>query len=56
MLDRSLLEEHPLGESFSFEKEILQKQFCKEDFYAYASGAFFLDIGIPEDYMKIRNY
>lgn len=56
MLDRSLLEEHPLGESFSFEKEILQKQFSKEDFYAYASGAFFIDIGIPEDYMKIRNY
>jgi D-glycero-alpha-D-manno-heptose 1-phosphate guanylyltransferase len=53
MMHRSLLEEHPLGEVFSFEKKILQKKYIDEPFYAYASGAYFIDIGIPEDYLKL---
>ena len=53
MLHRSLLEEHPLGETFSFEKEVLQKQYTTEPFYAYPSSAYFIDIGIPEDYRCI---
>ncbi|MBP5547821.1 MAG: nucleotidyltransferase family protein [Bacteroidales bacterium] len=53
MMHRSLLEEHVLGERFSFEKEILQSRYTIEPFYAYTSDAFFLDIGIPEDYHKL---
>ena len=54
MLHRSLLEEHPLGQNFSFEKDILQKNYTLEPFYAYTSGAYFIDIGIPEDYRQIQ--
>ena len=53
MLHRSLLEERPLGQAFSFEKEILQSRYADEAFFAYTSGAYFIDIGIPEDYIKL---
>lgn len=55
MLHRSLLEEQPLGQPFSFEKDILQKRYSDEAFFAYSSGAYFIDIGIPEDYQKLIN-
>lgn len=55
MLHRSLLEEQPLGQPFSFEKDILQKRYTDEAFFAYTSGAYFIDIGIPEDYQKLIN-
>lgn len=54
MVERSLVEEKPLGEPFSFEKEILQTKFQEEPFYAYPSDAYFIDIGIPEDYQTLR--
>lgn len=53
MLNRSLLEQHPIGEPFSFEKDILQKQFVDEPFFAYVSSGYFIDIGIPDDYRKL---
>ncbi|MBQ9586385.1 MAG: nucleotidyltransferase family protein [Bacteroidaceae bacterium] len=55
MLHRSLLEEQPLGQPFSFEKDILQSRYTDEAFFAYTSGAYFIDIGIPEDYQKLIN-
>ena len=53
MLDRQLIEEFPLGEKFSFEQDLLQKKYKDESFYAYPSSAYFIDIGIPEDYKKL---
>lgn len=53
MMHRSLLEEQPDGKAFSFEKDIMQALYIKEPFFAYTSGAFFIDIGVPEDYMKL---
>lgn len=53
MMNRSLLEQYPLGVPFSFEKDILQKQFNSEPFFAYVSSAYFIDIGIPEDYKRL---
>ena len=55
MMHRSLLEEMPPETPFSFEKEILQTKYKTEKFYAYPSDAFFIDIGIPEDYLKMKN-
>lgn len=54
MMHRSLLEEQPAGSAFSFEKDIMQHLYTHEDFYAYTSGAFFIDIGVPEDYRKLN--
>ncbi|MBR4177401.1 MAG: hypothetical protein IKQ53_08375 [Bacteroidales bacterium] len=53
MLNRSLLEEFPLGTPFSFEKDILQKKYNTEQFFAYVSSDYFIDIGIPEDYRRL---
>ncbi len=53
MMHRSLLEDHRLGEPFAFEKDILQGLFVKEPFYAFTSSAYFLDIGIPDDYFRL---
>lgn len=55
MLDRSLLESYPEGVNFSFEKDVMQRRFTDEPFFAYPSAAYFLDIGIPEDYLKLVN-
>lgn len=55
MMNRSLLEELPLGTPFSFEKDILQKVYTSEAFFAYISSGYFIDIGIPEDYQKLIN-
>ncbi len=53
LLQRSLLEEFELGMAFSFEKELLQKLYKMEYFYAYPSSAYFIDIGIPDDYHRL---
>lgn len=39
-------------ENFSFEKEVLEDK--KIEKYSYESKGYFIDIGIPEDYFKIR--
>lgn len=51
-LHRSLLEKWPLGQQFSFEKEVMQP--LLEPFRAYPSEAYFIDIGIPEDYIRAQ--
>lgn len=37
---------------FSFEKAILEKFVATRAFYGYISDAYFIDIGIPEDYAQ----
>ena len=39
-------------ENFSFEKEVLEDK--KIEKHSYESEGYFIDIGIPEDYFKIR--
>lgn len=53
-IDRHLLVGHKMGDPFSFEKEIMQQRYRDERFYAYASGAYFIDIGIPDDYARAQ--
>ena len=51
-LHRSLLESYAVGQQFSFEKEVLQP--LKEPFYAWPSDAYFIDIGVPDDYARAQ--
>ena len=51
-LDRALLDSWPLGQPFSFEKEVLQP--LREPFRAYVSDTYFIDIGVPEDYSRAQ--
>jgi len=53
-IDRHLLDNHSVGDPFSFEKDIMQQRYRDERFYAYASGAYFIDIGIPDDYARAQ--
>lgn len=53
-IQRILLDGFTLGEKFSFEQELMQQRYRDERYYAYADGAYFLDIGIPEDYSRAQ--
>lgn len=53
-LQRSLLDSYAVGQQFSFEKEVMQQRYAEEAFYAYADGAYFIDIGVPEDYRRAQ--
>lgn len=41
-------------ESFSFEKDILENESLKIEKYGYKSEGYFIDIGIPKDYYKLK--
>ncbi len=51
---RSLFDGYTVGKQFSFEKELMQQRYRDERYYAYADGAYFIDIGIPEDYSRAQ--
>jgi len=52
---KSMLEETDLPQKFSFETDILEKQYNNEAFYGLGYDTYFIDIGIPEDYEKSKH-
>ena len=52
MMHKQLLDAYAPKQPFSFEKEVLQSLYPTLPFYAYASNAYFIDIGIPDDYYR----
>lgn len=54
LLDKMLFDKYQPGTRFSFEKEVLEKQYLQNSFYAMSSSAYFIDIGIPEDYARAQ--
>lgn len=52
LLNREYFLEQPLPEAFSFEHDFLERQYSRLPFYGYPGKAFFIDIGIPDDYEK----
>lgn len=53
-LDRHLLDRFPLGQQFSFEKEVLQRDYKGQRFYGVRFDGYFIDIGIPNDYERAQ--
>jgi D-glycero-alpha-D-manno-heptose 1-phosphate guanylyltransferase len=49
-----LLNKFPVGQPFSFEKEVLQKEYKEQNFYGVHFDSYFIDIGIPEDYERAQ--
>jgi D-glycero-alpha-D-manno-heptose 1-phosphate guanylyltransferase len=43
-----------LPEKFSFEKEYLEKLFTQRKMFGFVQDAYFIDIGIPEDYSRAK--
>ena len=52
LINKMYLTSKKLPQVFSFEKEILEKDFIHNQIYAYTDTNYFIDIGIPEDYFK----
>lgn len=53
LLNRTLFEGFRVGDSFSFERDIMQRRYENEPFYAYTAGDYFIDIGVPDDYRRL---
>ncbi len=43
-----------LPEKFSFEKDYLEALYAKRPMFGIAQDAYFIDIGIPEDYQRVQ--
>ena len=54
LLDRNRLDMSSLPEKFSFEKEVLEPGAAIGEIGGWVSDAYFIDIGIPEDYQKAQ--
>jgi len=44
-----------LPEKFSFEKDYLEAFVQEKQFFGFSSDAYFIDIGVPEDYIKTQD-
>lgn len=55
MINRILFEKYPNNGRFSFEKDLMEKLYTQEQFFAMPSNGYFIDIGIPEDYARAQN-
>ncbi|MBL7718552.1 MAG: nucleotidyltransferase family protein [Flavipsychrobacter sp.] len=54
ILNKNYLLGKNLPEKFSFEKDFLEAYVGERAFLAYTSEAYFIDIGIPEDYLQVQ--
>ncbi len=54
LLNRHLFLQRALPEKFSFEKDYLEKEAAAGNFYGLEQDAYFIDIGIPEDYERAQ--
>jgi D-glycero-alpha-D-manno-heptose 1-phosphate guanylyltransferase len=52
ILNRKWFIKNAPGEKFSFEKDIMEKRAGQDIITGYISDAYFIDIGIPEDYLR----
>ncbi|MBA4321967.1 MAG: D-glycero-D-manno-heptose 1-phosphate guanosyltransferase [Odoribacter sp.] len=52
LVNKHWLNDRTVGKIFSFEKDILEKLVGKDEITCYISDGYFIDIGIPEDYIK----
>lgn len=52
ILKKKLLYDKKLGDKFSFETDFLEKSMSKMFISGFISDSYFIDIGVPEDYMK----
>ena len=54
LIQQKLFEKYPMEGKFSFEKDLMEKLYKHEQFYALPSNGYFIDIGIPEDYARAQ--
>jgi D-glycero-alpha-D-manno-heptose 1-phosphate guanylyltransferase len=52
LIKKEWMNERAPGKVFSLEKDILERLMGKDNMAAYISDGYFIDIGIPEDYLR----
>ena len=53
-INKAWLKDLNLPRKFSFEKQVLEQYYTSRSFVGMRSDAFFIDIGIPEDYKRAQ--
>ena len=56
LINKLKFEEIEFPEVFSFEKEFMEKYVKQLSFHHHQTKGFFIDIGIPEDYLKAQEF
>jgi len=54
VVNKALFANLNMPEQFSFEKDIMEKLYTTMDFYALECKAYFIDIGVPDDYNRAQ--
>jgi D-glycero-alpha-D-manno-heptose 1-phosphate guanylyltransferase len=55
LLNKEVFLKHSFPEKFSFEKDLLEKYYGEEKIFGSIQSAYFIDIGIPEDFQKAQH-
>ena len=55
MLNRDLVTDFPMPARFSFELDLVEPNIDRIQPRAFQSDAYFIDMGIPEDYERARH-
>ena len=54
LINKQLFTKHPQSTKFSFEKDLMEMIYDTEPIFGFRSDAYFIDIGIPEDYARAQ--
>lgn len=55
LINKKFMMSPAFGRKFSIEKDCFEKRYSDSGIYGYPAKGFFLDIGIPEDYMTAQD-
>ncbi|MCQ2298596.1 MAG: nucleotidyltransferase family protein [Bacteroidales bacterium] len=53
-MDKALFDGYQVGDTFSFEKDIMQANYQSKSLFALPSSSYFIDIGVPDDYFRAQ--
>ena len=54
VLDKTFFLSKKLPLKFSFEKDFLEQFYMRDNIYGIVQDVYFIDIGIPEDYIRAQ--
>jgi D-glycero-alpha-D-manno-heptose 1-phosphate guanylyltransferase len=55
LVDKGFFSSNEFPRKFSIEKDCFEKYYSNSGFFGFPARGYFLDIGIPEDYMKAQD-
>jgi len=55
LINKKFMTTSGFGKKFSIEKDYFEKRYMESKIYGYPAKGYFLDIGIPEDYMTAQD-